>query len=109
VEEVWKVTNGITGRRSPEDVLKQRGERGVRVSDINYRRGYLELGMLRGNEFVITLRYHNFSIRLCRLMTLINRNVKAESPEVIDKAMNSLKENGFINYYGSSRSLDHNI
>ncbi|CAE6360957.1 unnamed protein product [Rhizoctonia solani] len=86
VEEVWKVTNGITGRRSPEDVLKQRGERGVRVSDINYRRGYLELGMLRGNEFVITLR-----------------NVKAESPEVIDKAMNSLKENGFINYYGMQR------
>ncbi|CAE6491897.1 unnamed protein product [Rhizoctonia solani] len=86
VEDVWKVTNGLTGRRSPEDVLKQRGERGVRVSDINYRRGYLELGMLKGNEFVITLR-----------------NVKAESPEVIDKAMRSLKEHGFINYYGMQR------
>ncbi|KEP53803.1 tRNA pseudouridine synthase [Rhizoctonia solani 123E] len=86
VEDVWKVTNGLTGRRSPEDVLKQRGERGVRVSDINYRRGYLELGMLKGNEFVITLR-----------------NVKAESTEVIDKAMHSLKEHGFINYYGMQR------
>ncbi|CAE6429641.1 unnamed protein product [Rhizoctonia solani] len=86
VEDVWKVTNGLTGRRAPEDVLKQRGERGVRVSDINYRRGYLELGMLKGNEFVITLR-----------------NVKAESLEVIDKAMHSLKENGFINYYGMQR------
>ncbi|KAJ1308838.1 hypothetical protein OPQ81_004526 [Rhizoctonia solani] len=28
VEDVWKVTNGLTGRRSPDDVLKQRGERG---------------------------------------------------------------------------------
>ncbi|KAJ1308839.1 hypothetical protein OPQ81_004527 [Rhizoctonia solani] len=42
--------------------------------------------MLRGNEFVITLR-----------------NVKVESPEVIDRAMNSLKQNGFINYYGMQR------
>ena len=57
VEDVWKITNGLNGRRSPEDVFKQRGERGVRVSDIAYRRGYLELGMLKGNEFVITLRY----------------------------------------------------
>ncbi|KAF8760163.1 tRNA pseudouridine synthase D [Rhizoctonia solani] len=65
---------------------QRRGERRVRVSDINYRKGYLELGMLKGNEFVITLR-----------------NVKAESPEVIDKAMGSLKENGFINYYGMQR------
>lgn len=61
VEDVWKVTNGLTGRRSPEDVFKQRGERGVRVSDIAYRRGYLELGMLKGNEFVITLRYVELS------------------------------------------------
>lgn len=61
MEDVWKVANGLTGRRSPEDVFKQRGERGVRVSDIVYRRGYLELGMLKGNEFVITLR----SVKSC--------------------------------------------
>ncbi|KAG8677930.1 hypothetical protein FRC08_018207 [Ceratobasidium sp. 394] len=42
--------------------------------------------MLKGNEFVITLR-----------------NVKADSPDTIDKAMNSLKTNGFINYYGMQR------
>ncbi|KAG8708995.1 hypothetical protein FRC09_000922 [Ceratobasidium sp. 395] len=86
VEDVWKLVNGLNGRRAPEDVLTQRGERGVRVSDITYRRGYLELGMLKGNEFVITLR-----------------NVKADSPDTIDKAMNSLKVNGFINYYGMQR------
>ncbi|QRV72950.1 pseudouridine synthase [Ceratobasidium sp. AG-Ba] len=86
VEDVWKMANGVGSRRTPEDVLTQRGERGVRVSDIAYRRGYLELGMLRGNEFVITLR-----------------NVKADSTDTIDKAMNSLKENGFINYYGMQR------
>ena len=33
-------------------------------------------------------------------LTYTGRNVKAESPDTIDKAMNSLKENGFINYYG---------
>lgn len=56
VEEVWKLANGQTGRRSFEDVLKQRGERGVRVADLNYRKASLELGMLKGNAFVITLR-----------------------------------------------------
>ncbi|CAE6473498.1 unnamed protein product [Rhizoctonia solani] len=103
VEDVWKVANGLTGRRYPEDVLKQRGERGVRVSDISYRKGYLELGMLSGNEFVITLRYHGSSTKLYNLTKSSHRNVKAESPEVIDKAMHSLKENGFINYYGMQR------
>ncbi|KAF8709464.1 tRNA pseudouridine synthase D (TruD), partial [Rhizoctonia solani] len=94
VEDVWKITNSLTGRRSPEDVVKQRGERGVRVSDINYRKGYLELGMLKGNEFVITLR-----------------NVKAESPEVIDKAMGSLKENGVagMQRFGTSAIPTHSI
>ena len=36
--------------------MTQRGERGVRVADFNYRKASLELGMLKGNAFVITLR-----------------------------------------------------
>lgn len=57
VEDVWKMANGLNGRRTVEEVLTQRGERGVRVADFNYRKASLELGMLKGNAFVITLRY----------------------------------------------------
>lgn len=56
VEDVWKMANGLNGRRTTEEALTQRGERGVRVADFNYRKASLELGMLKGNAFVITLR-----------------------------------------------------
>ena len=56
VEDVWKMANGLNGRRTMEEALTQRGERGVRVADFNYRKASLELGMLKGNAFVITLR-----------------------------------------------------
>ena len=57
VEDVWRLANGLNGRRTPEEVTTKRGERGIRVADFNYRRASLELGMLKGNAFVITLRY----------------------------------------------------
>nr|VWO95201.1 Orotidine 5'-phosphate decarboxylase (EC (OMP decarboxylase) (OMPDCase) (OMPdecase) (Uridine 5'-monophosphate synthase) (UMP synthase) [Ganoderma boninense] len=86
VEDVWKMANGLNGRRTMEEALTQRGERGVRVTDFNYRRASLELGMLKGNAFVITLR-----------------NVRADSMETLDRAMNIIKTKGFINYYGMQR------
>lgn len=55
VDDVWKAANQI-GRRSFREAVTQRGERGVRIADLNYRKAGLELGMLKGNEFVITLR-----------------------------------------------------
>ena len=42
--------------RTVEEALSMRGERGIRVADFNYRKASLELGMLKGNAFVITLR-----------------------------------------------------
>jgi tRNA pseudouridine13 synthase len=57
VEEVWKLANNLGPRRTLEDVMKQRGERGIRISELNYRKASLELGMLKGNAFLITLRY----------------------------------------------------
>ena len=57
VEDVWRMANGLGARRTLEDILTKRGERGIRVADFNYRRAGLELGMLKGNAFVITLRY----------------------------------------------------
>lgn len=56
VEDVWRLANGLNGRRTPEEVTTRRGERGIRIADFNYRRASLELGMLKGNAFVITLR-----------------------------------------------------
>lgn len=55
VDDVWKAANQI-GRRSIREAVTQRGERGVRIADLNYRKAGLELGMLKGNQFVITLR-----------------------------------------------------
>lgn len=57
VEDVWRMANGVNLRRTAEEVLTKRGDRGIRIADFNYRRASLELGMLKGNAFVITLRY----------------------------------------------------
>ncbi|KAG2367275.1 tRNA pseudouridine synthase D [Suillus spraguei] len=85
VEDVWKSANQ-SNRRSVQEILSQRGDRGVRIADFNYRKAGLELGMLKGNAFVITLR-----------------NVQVENVETLDRAMNSIKHKGFINYYGMQR------
>ncbi|EIW82095.1 tRNA pseudouridine synthase D [Coniophora puteana RWD-64-598 SS2] len=85
VEDIWKAAHQL-GRRSMEEVLSQRGERGVRIADLNYRKAGLELGMLKGNAFVITLR-----------------GVQVDSMETIDKSLSVLKHKGFINYYGMQR------
>ncbi|KAG2077310.1 tRNA pseudouridine synthase D [Suillus decipiens] len=85
VEDVWKSANQ-SNRRSVQEILSQRGDRGVRIADFNYRKAGLELGMLKGNAFVITLR-----------------NVQVENVGTLDRAMNSIKHKGFINYYGMQR------
>ena len=63
VEDVWNMSNGINTaqRRTREDALARRGDRGIRIADFNYRKASLELGMLKGNAFVITLRYIFFT------------------------------------------------
>ncbi|VDB85446.1 unnamed protein product [Peniophora sp. CBMAI 1063] len=86
VEDVWRLANGVPSKRTADKAVKERGERGVRIADFNYRKAALELGMLKGNAFVITLR-----------------NVQVDSKEDLAQAMNSIKTNGFINYYGMQR------
>ncbi|KAF8238780.1 tRNA pseudouridine synthase D [Tricholoma matsutake] len=83
VEDIWKSANG---RRNPKEAVTQRGERGVRIADFNYRKASLELGMLKGNAFIITLR-----------------SVKVDSMETLNTALNVVKYKGFINYYGMQR------
>ena len=62
VEDIWRLANGVPGRHSVEEAVRERGERGVRIADLNYRKAGLELGMLKGNAFVITLRSASISI-----------------------------------------------
>lgn len=62
-----------------------RAIRGAYVGNFKYEKAPLRLGKLAGNRFTIALR-----------------NVGA-SNEILDKAMSSLRDNGFINYYGLQR------
>jgi tRNA pseudouridine13 synthase len=73
VEDVWKLANGQVGRKSKDEVLTRRGERGVRIADLNYRKSFLDLGMLKGNAFVITLRCVFRNVLLVYFCNLVNR------------------------------------
>ena len=54
---VWRSSNGIKlGRRTEKSAVEERADRGCRIGDMEYSDTYLELGMLKGNQFVITLR-----------------------------------------------------
>lgn len=73
-------------RGNPAKLLwAAKGVRGAFVGNFEYAREPLRLGMLHGNRFKIALR-----------------NVTA-SDELIERTMTSLRENGFINYYGLQR------
>ncbi|XP_074572969.1 multisubstrate pseudouridine synthase 7 [Curcuma longa] len=76
-------------------IFKQRAKRlaelnsrmfGVKVGDFCYVNEGLVLGQLTGNHFTITLR-----------------GISADSEDIIKNATDSLRRNGFINYYGLQR------
>ncbi|XP_014484628.1 PREDICTED: pseudouridylate synthase 7 homolog [Dinoponera quadriceps] len=70
----------------PSDILRTgKTIRGVYVGNFKYAKYSLKLGMLHGNQFRIALR-----------------DVRG-SDEEIERAMTSLRDNGFINYYGLQR------
>jgi tRNA pseudouridine13 synthase len=98
------MANGLMGRRNMKQALTQRGERGVRIADLEYKKGHLELGMLNGNAFIITLRYAKLltSTRVCT-HHIPNRNVKVADENVLNGVMESMKRKGYINYYGMIR------
>lgn len=57
LENVWRAVNGVkAGRRSEEEAVTRRGDRGTRIGDLCYAQKTLDLGMLKGNHFTITLR-----------------------------------------------------
>lgn len=73
-------------RMEPKKILEAGNRvRGAYVGNFKYAKEPLKLGMLNGNRFTIALR-----------------NVSATNDE-IERAMTSLRDNGFINYYGLQR------
>lgn len=55
--DVWKAVTGVsTGRKTMQQACEERADYGIRIGDLEYSDKYLELGMLKGNHFVITLR-----------------------------------------------------
>ncbi|XP_024878596.1 pseudouridylate synthase 7 homolog [Temnothorax curvispinosus] len=70
----------------PRNILRaSKSIRGAYVGNFKYAKDSLKLGMLRGNRFRIALRS------------------ACETDEKIERAMTSLRDNGFINYYGLQR------
>ncbi|GAA5958197.1 hypothetical protein JCM8115_004015 [Rhodotorula mucilaginosa] len=61
-------------------------DRMMRIGDVEYADNALELGMLKGNRFMITLR-----------------DVETPSIETLHASVASIRERGFINYYGMQR------
>ncbi|KAK9727684.1 multisubstrate pseudouridine synthase 7 [Basidiobolus ranarum] len=60
--------------------------RGMQLGNFGYCKEKLDLGDLKGNHFSIVLR-----------------DVVVESEEIIDKAVTTIKDQGFINYFGMQR------
>lgn len=57
LQSVWNSVNGVkSGRRTENQAVEERGERGTRIGDLAYSTQHLALGMLKGNHFTIVLR-----------------------------------------------------
>ncbi|TIA88213.1 hypothetical protein E3P99_02743 [Wallemia hederae] len=95
LQDVWKrVNNAGTAkekeskkcRRTIEEALLERGERGCRIGDLSYQSKNFDLGSLNGNRFGIILR-----------------DVECDSEDTIHASLKVLSERGFINYFGMQR------
>ncbi|XP_017129477.1 pseudouridylate synthase 7 homolog [Drosophila elegans] len=74
-------------RRTPESILNAaRCQRNVQVGNFAFQSNTLKLGDLQGNRFRIALRH-----------------IAKEKRGEIEVALESLRERGFINYYGLQR------
>ncbi len=73
--------------------------RGAKLGGFEYQQSGLELGCLAGNQFVVTLR--NCSFPGDHGMPLSTK--MSQAAEVVKRAMRSLREHGFLNYYGLQR------
>lgn len=111
IEEIYKASKTVSGGNRGRGGRgggrgggnMARGERGVVLGDFTYEDYGLELGMLTGNKFVITLRFVLFVLRRSQSLMDSYRDVVAESPSQITSSIAALTSKGFINYYGMQR------
>lgn len=82
-----KTTQLFSMRKRDPEKIKRAAERlpHIHVGNFTFKSDTLRLGLLKGNRFRIALRH-----------------ITAE-PETINASLTSLRENGFINYYGLQR------
>ncbi|KAK0546739.1 multisubstrate pseudouridine synthase 7 [Tilletia horrida] len=94
--------HGPGGRDSPASflaALKQRAPKGLRIAHLQYANTPFRLGDLSGNEFLITLR----NVKLLEDSSASAAHDFGREKEIIAQAMDVLKHQGFINYYGMQR------
>ncbi|KAI9842573.1 MAG: hypothetical protein M1838_003073 [Thelocarpon superellum] len=81
-----------------------RSLRGSKLGGFEYRRSGLELGQLSGNEFVITLRDCHFPAAEITVANGPNMTEdQAAAVTLVEGALTSLKEQGYLNYFGLQR------
>ena len=76
-----------------------RGERGLRIGDLKYVSEPLDLGALSGNRFCIILR--NVSVPSSFPSSSSSSSLTSE--EIISESLKTLRETGFINFFGMQR------
>lgn len=72
--------------------------RNAKVGNFEYQPSSLQLGQLTGNEFVITLRDCQFGED-----DVIGQDKITRASHIVGCAIENLKRNGFLNYYGLQR------
>ena len=75
------------------------------VGNFERQQNGLRLGELKGNEFVITLRECDFYYS----PTTSNADIRKGAERIVRESLQSLAENGFINYFGLQRFGSHDI
>lgn len=107
LHDVWHMVNhigqpvssapGDTRRRSVTYATTTRAERGLRIAHLSYADAPLQLGMLNGNEFTITLR----DVRWADTTEL--GSDAAELRAFLATRVQEIQAHGFINYFGMQR------
>lgn len=94
-------------RRNPQTLISINNERvfGVKIGDFKFEHYPIHLGQHKGNEFVIVAKNCYFS----GTKDLAFEQKLNIAKTTIDSALAQVKENGFINYYGTQRFGTHQI
>ncbi|KAI2631006.1 pseudouridine synthase [Hypoxylon sp. NC1633] len=94
-------------RRNPQTLVFLNNDRvyGVKIGDFKFEHYPIQLGHHSGNEFVIVVKNCYFSGT--KDMNFEQKLDVAKA--TVDSALDQVKQNGFINYYGTQRFGTHQI